>query len=106
MSEKKYSKQHFTETVFLNPGGIFTFKSGWISRNSKGDWNGWIQDRPFSWIRTGDKYSTHKIQCAGQTLQWSAWSMAKHFSLNGEDWSLLDQHSPAIRASQQSEELH
>jgi hypothetical protein len=106
LHSKSYSQYQFAHAIALNREELFSFQSGWIFRDSQGDWNGWIQNRLFSWIRIGEKKTSHKIQWGRQVYYWSEWSPEKRFNLGEADSSRLDPHTLAIQASLKSVKLH
>ncbi len=93
------SKISFSKVTILGKEELFICNSGWIFRDGQGDWMGRIQNRPFSWNRTGDKNGADTIGFGDLKRNWSPWSPQIHFNLSAEGSSTPDQHNPATRAN-------
>ena len=77
------------------------WETGWVYRNSTGDWKGQIQSRPFSWNRTGENNQVKTIQWGKHKFHWLPWCPNMDISSNEADWSKLGLHTLATPANPQ-----
>jgi ComEC/Rec2-related protein len=95
----KNQKRSFYQATHLTAGKVTSWEDGWMYLHPNGNWSGWIQSRPFSWNRTGEKNNTKKISFGERAPHWMPWCPEMNFNSNEGGWLTLDQHTPATLAN-------